>query len=228
MADFRTHVGVAATIGIGYGFAVTKGCSCHLETSILAATLTTVGGMLPDLDSDSGRPVREVFGLAAAALPLLASPRFVQAGLSHEGVLTGLVLSYVVIRYGAAWVLKRISVHRGMWHSIPAMLIFGLVVYLGYGSDDRITRAILAVGVMLGFLSHLVLDEIYSVDFNGVRLKLKSSSGSAVKMFSDSVRGTTICYTMLGALLYLGYLDWETNMASTTNANFVSPWHTHK
>jgi len=77
-------------------------------------------------------------------------------------------------------------------------------------------------------LSHLVLDEMYSVDFNGVRLKLKSSSGSAVKMFSDSVSGTTICYTLLGALLYLGYLDWQTNMASTTNANFASPWHTHK
>ena len=39
---------------------------------------------------------------------------------------------------------------------------------------------------MVGFLSHLVLDEIYSVDFRGARIKLKSSAGSAVKFMSSS------------------------------------------
>ena len=68
-------------------------------------------------------------------------------------------------------------------------------------------RVLLAVGVMVGFLSHLVLDEIYSVNFNGVRFKLKASAGSAVKLFSPSFIGTAACYLLLGALCYLAYMD---------------------
>jgi membrane-bound metal-dependent hydrolase YbcI (DUF457 family) len=68
----------------------------------------------------------------------------------------------VFIRYFVANVFRRLSVHRGMYHSVPATLIAGLAVYLGYPEPG--VRIILAVGVMLGFLSHLVLDEVYSVD----------------------------------------------------------------
>lgn len=208
MAGFRTHIGFAATLGVGYGYAA-KVVGFPTDAALLAAGLTAAGGMLPDLDSDSGRPVREVFGLAAAVVPVLLVPRLQHAHLSHEAMLTALVACYLLIRYGAAWVLSQITVHRGMFHSIPGMLIAGLAVYLEYGSPDRAVRVLLAGGVMLGFFSHLVLDEIYSVDFNGVRLKLKSSAGSAVKLFSDSVWGTTACYTLLGALLYTAYLDWQ-------------------
>ena len=72
-----------------------------------------------------------------------------------------------------------------MYHSIPAMLIAGLVVYLAYHSPDRDLRFLMAGGVMIGFASHLILDEIYSVDFRGAKIVLKSSAGSAVK-FSSS------------------------------------------
>ena len=53
---------------------------------------------------------------------------------------------------------------------------------------------------MLGFLSHLILDEIYSVDINGLRVKLKASAGSALKFFSSSIVASMVCYGMLGAL----------------------------
>jgi membrane-bound metal-dependent hydrolase YbcI (DUF457 family) len=209
MAGFSTHVTVSATCGLAYGYAIHKTAECHWEAAVLTATLTTVGGMLPDLDSDTGRPVREIFGLAAAVVPLLAVPRLSQLGLSHEGILASLVLSYLLVRYGLAWVLSQVTVHRGMFHSIPAMFIAGLIVYLGYRSTNTLLRLELAGGVMLGFLSHLILDEIYSVDFNGVRLKVKKSSGSALKFFSDSLVGTTVCYTLLGALSYLAWMDWQ-------------------
>lgn len=212
MAGFRMHVGVAATIGVGYGYFLHKGIGCHWESGVLCTTLTAVGGMLPDLDSDTGRPVREIFGLAAAVVPLVAMPRLTQLGLSPEGVLASLVLSYLFVRYGLAWLFNQFSVHRGMFHSIPAMLISGLAVYLGYHTDNYRLRMELAVGVMLGFLSHLILDEIYSVDFNGIRLTVKKSSGSALKFFSDSLPATTVCYTILGALLYVGYLDWKSHV----------------
>jgi membrane-bound metal-dependent hydrolase YbcI (DUF457 family) len=220
MAGFRTHVGVAAALGVGYGYLMHKGMGCHWESGVLSATLTAVGGMLPDLDSDTGRPVREIFGLAAAVVPLVALPRLTHMGLSPEGVLASLVLGYLFVRYGLAWLLSQVSVHRGMFHSIPAMLISGLVVYLGYRTDNYHLRLELAGGVMLGFFSHLLLDEIYSVDFNGVRLVVKKSSGSALKFFSDSVPATTVCYTILGALLYLAHQDWQAATAAGKTPDF--------
>jgi membrane-bound metal-dependent hydrolase YbcI (DUF457 family) len=208
MADFRTHITVSGVIGIGVGAAAVQPLGFPVETAVLAAALTAVGGMLPDLDSDSGVPVRELFALAAVMAPLVMVPRLIQMGLTREGVLACLLGGYVVIRYWLRAVFKRLTVHRGMFHSVPAMLISGLVVYLGYHSDHRPTRVLFALGVTAGFLSHLVLDELYSVDLRGLRVKLNKFAGSAVKLFSPSLPGTAACYAVLGALLYLAYLDF--------------------
>jgi membrane-bound metal-dependent hydrolase YbcI (DUF457 family) len=207
MAGFRTHITVSTLCGIGYGAAAVKPLGFPPETAFLAAGITAVGGMLPDLDSDSGVPVRELSGLAAAVVPLLLMPRLAAGGMTQEGVLATLVLLYLLIRYGLGFVLRRVSVHRGMFHSIPAMLIFGLLVYLEYHGQMRV-RLLLAGGVMLGFLSHLVLDEIYAVDFNGVRLRLNQFAGSALKFASPSWVATCVCYGLLAGLGFLAYLDY--------------------
>ena len=207
MAGFKMHVTVSSICGIAYGTAAYKILGHPPETAVLADGITAVGGMLPDLDSDSGRPIREMFGVAAAVVPLLLYNRLLNAGLTHEGVLAALFGMYVFVRYGLSYILKAVSVHRGMFHSIPAMLIAGLVIYLEYQSPVASTRYTLALGVMIGFMSHLVLDEIYSVDFNGIRISLKSSAGSALKFFSPSFAGTVTCYLLLGALVFLVYVE---------------------
>lgn len=208
MAGFRTHITVSGALGIVYGGAAVEPGGFDTSAAVLAAGLTTAGGMLPDLDSDSGVPVRELFGLAAAVGPLLLVPRMVHAGLDREAVLAALLFGYVLIRYVVADLFRWLTVHRGMYHSIPAMLISGLAVYLAYDSPDRAVRFLLAGGVMLGFLSHLVLDEVYSVDFRGLRVKLKASAGSALKFASSSPLATATCYLILGGLLYLAYQDF--------------------
>lgn len=207
MAGFRTHITVSGACGIAYGGFAAQPLGFTPEAAVLAAGVTAVGGMLPDLDSDSGVPVRELFGLAAAVIPLMLVRRLMHAGMSAEGILATLLFSYMFIRYFAANLFKQFTVHRGMYHSIPAMLIAGLCVYLAYHSPDRSIRILLAVGVMLGFLSHLLLDEVYSVDWRGVKPKLKASAGSAFKFGSSSLGATATCYLILGGLLYLAYLD---------------------
>ncbi|MCS6864954.1 MAG: metal-dependent hydrolase [Gemmataceae bacterium] len=209
MAGFRTHITVSTACGIVYGGAAVEPLGFSSETGFLAAGVTAVGGMLPDLDSDSGIPVRELSGLAAAVIPLLFVRRMIHEGISTEGILATLLFTYVLIRYGVANLFRRLTVHRGMYHSIPAMFIAGLCVYLAYYSPDRSIRILLACGVMLGFLSHLILDEVYSVDWRGLRPKLKSSAGSALKLASSSTVATATCYLILGALLYLVYLDYQ-------------------
>jgi membrane-bound metal-dependent hydrolase YbcI (DUF457 family) len=208
VAGFRTHITVSGVCGVVYGGAAVQPLGFPPDAAILAAGLATVGGMLPDLDSDSGVPVRELFGLAAIVGPLLLVPRLVHMDLSRETILAAMLFGYAIIRYPIANLFRWFTVHRGMYHSLPAMAIAGLCVYLAYHSPDRRIRLLLAGGVMLGFLSHLVLDEIYSVDWRGVRIKLKASAGSAVKLASTSVPATATCYLILGGLGYLAYQDY--------------------
>lgn len=227
MAGFRTHITVSTACGVASG--VTAAIPLHHPpaTAFLVGTLTAVGGMLHDLDSDSGRPVRELTALAAAVVPMLFYNRLIVTGLTHEGVLAVLVAGYLVIRYGVRHLFKHVTVHRGMFHSIPGMLICGLGVYLAYDcpAAQQSTRYVLAAGVMLGFLSHLILDEIWSVGFDGLAITLKSSAGSAFKFFSSSVWATAVCYGILGALGYLAYQDYQLRLGHGTEPIAIDiPW----
>jgi hypothetical protein len=225
VAGFRTHITVSGALGVIYGGASVHPMGFPTEAAILAAGLTTVGGMLPDLDSDSGVPVREMFGLAAIVVPLTMVPRLHHMGVSQEGILATLLFGYIIIRYGLSRVFKRFTVHRGMFHSLPAMLLAGLVVYLGYHSPNRDIRLLFAGGVMIGFMSHLLLDELYSVDIRGVKIKLNKYAGTAVKFASPSFPATAVCYGLLGGLLYLAYLDYKETAADggTTSARQTAP-----
>lgn len=176
----------------------------------LGAGLTTIGGLMPDLDSDSGVPVRELFSLAAVITPLLVVKRLHHAGLTPEQILAMMAGVYVLVRYGGAALFKRITVHRGMFHSIPAMLIAGLLIFLADHRADPRVRLFLAGGVMIGFLSHLVLDEIYSVDFLGRKLvRLNKYAGTAVKLYSPSWAATLTTYAILIGLSYQAWREFE-------------------
>jgi membrane-bound metal-dependent hydrolase YbcI (DUF457 family) len=206
MAGYRVHLACSSALGFLYGGTGKSVFEFEPSHAILGAGLTAVGGMLPDLDSDSGVPVREMFGLASVVIPIVMLPKLIAAQLSHEEIIVTLILLYCFIRYGASRFFKRITVHRGMFHSIPAMLIAGMIIFHGYETPNWKLRAFLGTGVMLGFLSHLVLDEIYSVDFRGMTLKLNKYAGSAVKFFSPSWVGCSITYLIFGGL---GYFTWK-------------------
>jgi hypothetical protein len=96
-----------------------------------------------------------------------------------------------------------------MFHSLPAMLIAGLGVYLVYPNPNVPVRLYLAGGVMIGFLSHLVLDELYAVDFMGVGIRLNKYAGSALKLASPSRTATLAAYLLLGGLGYLAWNDYR-------------------
>jgi hypothetical protein len=205
MASYRGHLVVSSALGVAYGAGAMLYGNCDWGLVGLAAGLTTLGGLLPDLDSDSGVPVRELFSLAAAVTPLLLFDRIHGDSLEHKVVLLGAV--YLIIRYVLSSLFKHLTVHRGMFHSIPALLISGLTTYLLYPNPDARLRLYLAGGVMLGFLSHLVLDELYSVDFTGVRPRLNRYAGSALKLASPSWVATLNTYVVLCALGFLAWID---------------------
>ena len=75
--------------------------------------------------------------------------------------------AYLLVRFGFGFLLKHCTVHRGMFHSLPAAVIFGEIAFLLAPSDDLGPKLFMAGAVVVGFLSHLLLDEIYSVDCRG-------------------------------------------------------------
>ena len=208
MASYRGHLVFASTLGMAYGGLAVWKLDYDWGRSLLGVGLTTVGGLLPDLDSDSGVPVRELFSLTAVMVPLFAQESLMHRGLTPEQIVVCLRAIYLFIRFGLAEFFKRLTVHRGMFHSIPALLTAGLATYLLFHVRSHFERLYFAGAVMLGYLSHLALDEIYSVDFNGIQIKFNKYAGSALKFFSPSWVANMLCYGILGALAYFTLLTW--------------------
>ncbi len=202
MAAFRQHLLFSTSIGVGYAVSLSSG-GVDKTHAALSGALCAVAGMLPDLDSDSGKPVRELFGLVAAVVPLLVMRRLEHAGLSAEAVILVMGGLYLAIRFGVRQLFQRLTVHRGMFHSVPAALIAAEIAFLAHDCPEAGGRWLLGLGVLLGFLSHLVLDELSSVDASGVRIRFNKAAGSALKLASKSMSATLAAWLTLGLLTYL-------------------------
>jgi len=204
MAGYRTHISFSGVLGVAYGSAAAYFLDSHFSPvqGALAGVLTWVAGMLPDVDSDSGKPVREVFGLLAAVAPFAMMGHLLEWGGNAEGAMLLAVLVYAAIRYGGSWLLMRLSVHRGMFHSIPAMLIAAEMAFLAYKSESNLVKLLMAGGVALGFFSHLLLDEIYAVEWSGVRIKLNKFAGSAIKLVGKRHIPNVFTYSLLMVMTY--------------------------
>ena len=131
VADFKTHISVSTLAGIAYGYWGVTSQSMSLETGILAGGLCSVSGMLPDLDSDSGIPLRETSMFAAAVIPIMMLNRFRDYDLTHESMALAAMLIYIAIRFFAVEFFKRFTVHRGMWHSLAGGGVGGFDRLLG-------------------------------------------------------------------------------------------------
>jgi membrane-bound metal-dependent hydrolase YbcI (DUF457 family) len=209
MANFKGHLAAGAGLGAAYGAWGALHLQIPAGTALLGAGMTALGGLLPDLDSDSGVPVRELFNLSGALVPMLLLSRLNQERLSTDQILVVLAGVYLFVRFGLASIFRQLTVHRGMFHSIPAMLIAGLAVFLLYHNANVNYRAYLAGGTMLGFLSHLVLDELFAVDFMGLRPKLNRFAGSALKLWSRSLVATTVTYIILVVMAGCAWVTWS-------------------
>ena len=207
MAGFKTHIGFSTALGIGYGLTGFLGYQAPWETCVLAGGLCSVSGMLPDLDSDSGVPVREMTSLLAAITPMLMVDRFQHMHWSHEMIVIAAAAIYFGVRVGVAEIFKRFTVHRGMWHSIPAMLTAGFLAFLLCSSENIDLRLFKSGGVVLGFFSHLLLDEIWSFEFRGLRPRLKSSFGTAIKLWGDDRWANVSTYAKLAVVATMAIGD---------------------
>jgi len=202
MANFKTHLTFSTIVGAGYGTTALLMYDVPLPTCILAGGLCSVSGMLPDIDSGSGGPPRESLAFGAAVVPMMLVDRLIQMGLSAESIVLVGAAVYLFVRFVVAALLRKYTVHRGMFHSIPAAIIFGELAFL-LASGDLNIRLYKAAAVLMGYLSHLALDEIYSVEWSKGRLRLKRSFGTALKIWGNKWWANFTTFAKLALLSYV-------------------------
>lgn len=184
MANFATHLyGAAAVSSVGALACHTAGWADQSQTQTLFL-LGVAGGLLPDIDSDSSTPIRAFFTLLGAVLGFAAGFAFVgqlapvELGLVWLGV-------FLAVRYGVLEIFARFTVHRGLLHSLLAAVFMGMAAvhlslhWLGIAPQQAWLNGLF---ITLGYLTHLVLDELYSV--NLLNARVKRSFGTALKPLS--------------------------------------------
>jgi membrane-bound metal-dependent hydrolase YbcI (DUF457 family) len=200
---FRVHITGSTIAGAAYGAAAWYVGGLHPTTCALGGGLCAVAGMLPDLDSGPGIPLRESVSFAAAVVPIMMIHRFQQLGMPLEAIILSGAMIYLAIRFGLSWLLKNYSHHRGMFHSLPAAAIAGQTAFLAFAAEEPLRRYFVSSAVVLGFLTHLVLDEIWSVKMGWFGPKVKKSFGTALKFNGPDLWPNLITYALtviLGAL----------------------------
>ena len=205
MANFTTHIGVG-TVVAGALATLTLAADVVAPENLVAVTLAGVlGSVLPDIDLKESRPSRAMFaGLAvffsfAVLFNVATKYSIAELWIVWLGTLVG-------VRYGLHTIFHKVSVHRGIWHSLLAgafcSVLTAIVFFRFLGRPDGV--AWLAGGfMMIGYLTHLILDEIYSVDVMDVRIK--SSFGTAVKLFDT--RYITASLAMAAAMAAAVYFS---------------------
>lgn len=204
MGNYRQHITFAWVLGVGYSVGAFLLLGVHWFYGTVATLLSTISGLLPDLDSESGVEMRGFTGILGVltALATWEAIGRVEPAPIFEIHLWAVVLAYLGVRHGLRRILSRMAKHRGVSHSIPTCLVWGLLTYLYYPSHYHGLRVLMASAVMVGFLSHLLLDEICSVDLRGARVN--KAFGTAMKFWARSMWSTLAIYA------FLSYLTWRT------------------
>ena len=206
MADFKTHICVSTVAGIFYGVGGFQ-AGLPWESCAIGTALCSVSGMLPDLDSDSGIPLREAVAFSSAFVPMLMVDRLQRMGFGHEMMLIITVAVYLFLRFGLAEIFRRYTVHRGMWHSVPAGLSAAMFAFVICSSENMHLRMFKTVAIFVGFMSHILLDEIWSVEYRRGRYTFKHSFGTALQFWSDNRIANLFSYALLASLCFLAYKD---------------------
>jgi len=207
LAGFKAHITGSTLVGAAYGYWGTVHHGMPMESGLLAAGLCAVSGMLPDLDSDSGIPLRETTNFASALVPMLMINRFRALDMTPEEMALAAMLIYLFMRFVVVGIFKKYTVHRGMWHSLPAAASAGLLAYLVIPCPSEAIRVYKSAAVSLGFMTHLIMDEIWSIQMRHGRTRLKKSFGTALKFFSNNAWANLSTYAKFFLLAYLAWTD---------------------
>lgn len=210
MASFEQHMNISI-IGTGIVLAPLYSAGLiEMSSSIIALSLGIIGGMLPDLDSDNSKPLRATFKIVSTFVPLVLILLYFSSLSMLE--LVGLWMLFSIVLHVTLFeFFLKVTTHRGVFHTIPMGVVFGLLTFMAASSLFNVPeKNALLYGFFLsyGFILHLILDEIFSVNALGV--SMKKSFGSALKMYDKkNMIGTFALYIFIGAFIVLKDFNFE-------------------
>ena len=211
MANFNTHLNVAVvTTGLASATLLSAE-HVNLTSALCLWFLGSIGGLLPDVDSDNSTSLDTLFNLLAISAVLIVI-RYITAQDFRQISLAELIalplLFYVVMRYLIRPIFEKITIHRGSCHSLLFLILVALMTMQAVWrltpnvTEQSIIIAWLSGGfILMGGLIHLILDELYSVDLGNIRIK--RSFGTALKIadFNNKI----ITFLTLVSIIALGY-----------------------
>jgi len=210
MASFEQHLNTAV-ISSGLIIAPLHASGIlDINQSLLALTFGLIGGALPDIDSDNSKPVQIIFRILSIFVPLMVLLS-ISTPLSIVTMLLFWLVSSSVLYLIFFKLLLSFTVHRGVFHSIPMGLLMGQgVIYLFYFilQFDIATSTIAGLFLFFGFLTHLILDELVSL--NAFGMEVKKSLGTALKLYDrENLIGTSIVYILIVTLYFILPLNYD-------------------
>lgn len=207
MANFKTHMGWGMIIGAASVVGASLGSLVYgWDHLFLIFGMVLIGSFLPDMDMDEGLPFQILFGLLSVGVSGYVFYDLYTSGQRDVLLLILIPMaSFFGMRFFVGGIFMRFTDHRGIWHSVPAAILIGLIVLRvmqsGRIGDDLASKASMAL--MIGYVGHLILDEIYaSVNLAGGSLLPKRSLGSALKLYARSKISTVIVYA---GIVYLWF-----------------------
>jgi len=202
MANFNTHLSVASAVSTGAAL-VTVNVHLIANTDIpWLIFLGTLGGLLPDIDASNSRPVKLLFNVLAL-MGVAAALQVCKGSYTPYPLLLISAGTYLLIRYGMFALFNALTVHRGVFHSVLAALFFALImtcISYYFLHWDALHAWLNGIFIALGFIIHLLLDELYSVDLSNSRMK--NSFGTALKLFNHNNMVASALMTICTLMLY--------------------------
>jgi len=203
MANFRTHLAVG-TIASGLLASFTTAAAVVTTNEVITLTIAgALGSVLPDIDLQRSRSSRIIFFFLALFLSFcfLFSFSFQYSILEMWGLW---LVIFVGIGFFGQYLFHKFAKHRGVFHSVIAGLFFAFVtafVFYNIFNANSVVSWLGGTFMLFGYIVHLALDEVYSVDFDDTRVK--RSFGTALKLVETRNWGAS---TAMGVAVILAFL----------------------
>jgi len=170
------------------------------ETIAYIAIASIVGSLFPDVDSDTSKTIRYFFYSLTGLTLLLTSNYFYLNGVNLKKSMIILFVIPFLIMFLIKPLFMKLTVHRGIFHTIPMGLTISLLtMYIPFTTY----KFIIFTSFMLGFLTHLLLDEIYAtINISGLKIKPKKSFGTAMKWFAPYLPANIALNSILAILIF--------------------------
>ena len=206
MANFSKHLTYGVSISGITSFIGHLYFGLNFIQAGAAMILGSLASLAPDLDHFKSVPGRILFDILGVLFPLIALqyvPIEYIKDFKLEHWIVYFFLGYFIIKVILYYIFNLLTLHRGIFHSLPAVLICGQVLFLIFEHFPVTQRIAIASIGMIGYLTHLIADECYSMDWNNN--VIKKSFGSAIDLGNIKELSTWIAYAaiiLLGGLIY--------------------------